>query len=406
MEKRRHPSGNPLGNTILISQGTLVLRVEIKRQPNDFHQLAPIWDDLLSRSSTNSLFLTHEWLSCWMTTYLRSYPLFLVLVFEDTRLVGIGPFYLQPRGYFGLITLRELRVLGAGEACPDHLDLLVDAQAAPEAARAIWHTLWRELRNEWDVIRCDAFDAHSTALAVFQKLSGDQPLCAASEVAEITACPFIPIEGDFRAVMNRLGSKTRYNAGKSRRILEEKGNLVFEACTREEDRAAFMSMLIDLHQRTWQARGLPGAFARPSFRQFHEMISQRFLAKGQLGLYVLRLDDTPLAATYGFDYCGVHYGYLMGMRTAVDPKVSMGHLIMAYMVEAVSERGCREFDMLRGDEPYKYHWTRFERRDLTVVFIRSSARSIIYLALRGIRQVVRAIVKRLIARPAEAASHS
>jgi CelD/BcsL family acetyltransferase involved in cellulose biosynthesis len=394
-----------LGRTILISQGRRVLRVEIKRNLSDFHQLEPAWDDLLGRGSAASPFLSHEWLACWLDCYLGHQPLILVLVYDDDRLVGIGPFYVQPRSHYGLITLRELRVLGTGEACPDHIDLPAEADSAPEVAAAIWQTLWGELGQEWDVIRCDAFDAHSRALAVFQKLAGDQPLCAASEVADITACPYVPLEGDFHSVMGKLGSKTRYNAGKSRRILEEKGTLVFEACRRDEDREAFMSTLIELHQRTWQARGLPGAFASPTFHRFHDLISQRFLAKGQLGLYVLRLDETPLAATYGFDYRGIHYGYLMGMKTAVNPKVSMGHLIMACMVEAVIGRGCREFDMLRGDEPYKYHWTHLERRDLTVVFIRSSVRSIVYLSLRGLRQVLRAVVKRITARSAEPPGH-
>lgn len=382
-----------------------MLRVEIKRNRGDFQNLESSWDELLEQSGAATPFLTHEWLSCWLECYQQNLPLVLVLVYEDMRLVGIGPFYVQPRGYFGLITLRELRVLGTGEVCPDHLDLLLDVHLAPEAAAAIWRALWTELRPEWDVIRFDAFRAQSVALASFQKLAGEQPLCAAAEIAEITACPFIPLDGDYHAVMAKLGSKTRYNAGKSRRLLEDKGRLVFESCSSEAQRPAFMQTLIELHQRNWEARGLPGAFARPTFRQFHELISQRLLAKGALGLYILRLDDTPLAATYGFDCRGVHYGYLMGMKTAVQPKVSMGHLIMACMVEAVIARGCREFDMLRGDEPYKYHWTQRERRDLTALFFQSSVRSITYLALRGIRQVLRAIIKRLTSRPPEPTDH-
>ncbi|MEW6050261.1 MAG: GNAT family N-acetyltransferase [Candidatus Zixiibacteriota bacterium] len=375
--------------------------IRVFRDIAAFNELAREWDGLLARCRRQPLFLTFDWLSVWLGVYLNRQPLLLLAVYREDKLVGLGPFYVQTRRHYGMVPLRELRILGSGEACPDHLDLLLDEGHAFEAAAAIWRYLWGPLTREWDVIRLDAMDAGSTALAIFRKQAGEEPRCAVAEIADITSCPYILLPNDAQTFMASLGSKTRYNVGKSRRMLEAKGNLHFEQCTRTDDLPRFMGTLVDLHQRAWQARGLPGSFASPSFRRFHELISERYFPKGQVGLFVLYLDETPLAATYGFDHRGVHYGYVMGMSTTVDPKVSMGHVVMAYMVEALTARGCREFDMLRGDEPYKYHWTSEERRDVTLQFFRSSNRSLFYLAVRSARKFARAVVKKMQSRPVD-----
>jgi len=80
------------------------------------------------------------------------------------------------------------------------------------------------------------------------------------------------------------------------------------------------------------------------------------LARGWLRLFVLRLDGKPAASLYGFRYGGVFYFYQSGFDPAYA-KHSVGLATMALSIKAAIEEGAEEYDLLRGDEDYKFHWT-------------------------------------------------
>jgi CelD/BcsL family acetyltransferase involved in cellulose biosynthesis len=71
------------------------------------------------------------------------------------------------------------------------------------------------------------------------------------------------------------------------------------------------------------------------------------------------------------------YYYLAGL----DPKYasySVGNLIIKYLLEICIDKGLKEYDMLRGDEPYKYQWTRNYRRNLEIRLISANLLSRFY----------------------------
>jgi CelD/BcsL family acetyltransferase involved in cellulose biosynthesis len=77
----------------------------------------------------------------------------------------------------------------------------------------------------------------------------------------------------------------------------------------------------------------------------------------------LSVGDDAIAAAYCFVYGGVAYFY----QTAYDPqwaRYGPGAAILAHAIKCAIEEGAREFDLLRGSEPYKLQWTHESRADL------------------------------------------
>src|SRR5262245_65719792 len=90
--------------------------VRLVQNSVDFARLRSEWNDLLSRSSADTIFLTWEWLSSWWECYAGpNDALHIVTVRENTgELIGIFPFYRQVRPWLPLSPIRTLRFIGDG----------------------------------------------------------------------------------------------------------------------------------------------------------------------------------------------------------------------------------------------------------------------------------------------------
>jgi CelD/BcsL family acetyltransferase involved in cellulose biosynthesis len=117
-----------------------------------------------------------------------------------------------------------------------------------------------------------------------------------------------------------------------------------------------------------------GAFAGARMQAFHHEVAQKFLARGWLKLHRLRLDGEARAAFYCFQLGARVYYYLSGFDQSVG-KFSPGNVMMAYAIQRAIADGAREFDLLRGDETYKYAWKAEDRTTQRLVLGHASLRS-------------------------------
>ncbi|MFQ3588450.1 MAG: GNAT family N-acetyltransferase, partial [Fimbriimonadaceae bacterium] len=116
-----------------------------------------------------------------------------------------------------------------------------------------------------------------------------------------------------------------------------------------------LEVFFDTHARRWRRRGLPGAFVGRRMRRFHEEWAAAADKRGLLRLSVLEVDGEPVGAVYAMRTQSTTFFYQSGF----DPRhrsVSPGSLLVAAAIRRAVEDGCRSFDFLRGDEPYKRRW--------------------------------------------------
>jgi CelD/BcsL family acetyltransferase involved in cellulose biosynthesis len=206
-------------------------------------------------------------------------------------------------------------------------------------------------------------------------------------------CPYVPLPGGWEEFTATLGKKLRSNIGYYRRLLAREFEVHWETVTNGELPDA-MADLFRLHQRRWRRRGLPGAFARPRARRFHEAVAQACLDRGWLRLHRLRLNGETRAALYCFSYHDKGYYYLGGFEPSFS-RYSLGTVLTAHAIEDAIARGAREFDFLRGDEPYKYTWKPIERQNLRLLLWKPSFPSLLTPHLNQAERAVEREAKRL-----------
>jgi CelD/BcsL family acetyltransferase involved in cellulose biosynthesis/glycosyltransferase involved in cell wall biosynthesis len=305
------------------------------------------WDDLVQQAGV-SIFQTFEWQTAWWKTFSSGRSLHTMLVWEGGRLVGIVPFFLEPKGIGGIRLFQRLRFVG----CVDSDYLTVIAQGGREelVARAVARHLVSGYRA-WDVLELEDVPEDSQATdALVRALV--QHGCTVTRRVHHT-CWRIPLLRSMKAYLDHLGSHKRKDLLYIARRLEREGGQVELIAERSEVDGA-INDLIALHQGQWVVKGQHGAFADPWTRAFHREVAQALHERGWLHLAFLRLNGDRVAGDYGFTYDGKVYIYLGGFdQRSKWARFSPGMVLHLKTIEGAIGAGMREYDLLRGSEPYK-----------------------------------------------------
>ena len=175
------------------------------------------------------------------------------------------------------------------------------------------------------------------------------------DVEREDVCPVVdlPVGGSMDDFLGTLGKKERHEIRRKVRRAEAVGDIALED---SPDPLADLEAFIELHQKKWGADGLfpdtqGGAQSRVLFRRLFELHGP----DGPLRLSFLTVGGQRIAAGVHFDSGDRFLYYNAGVdmdARHLSPGVVMVH---AYIARALAE-GVRQFDFLRGDEPYKYEW--------------------------------------------------
>lgn len=357
-----------------------------------FRRLAPAWAELLGSSPSDSLFLTWEWLFTWWKHLAASRRLAILTVCSEGRLVAIAPLAVRRAQWGRLAPFRSVEFLGSGLVGSDYLDLIVRSGWESFAAEALAAHLGRGRRMiDLTRIRRDRAAAWTCARAL--RARGWSWACRESAV-----CPHIDLRGmTWARYLESLGPAHRANLRRRLRALTA-SNPVFEQAQDEEQRRRLLASLMALHQLRWRGRGPSEAFEEPGLAAFHREFSALALQRGWLRLFVLHLDGKPVAALYGFLYKRVFYFYQSGF----DPdyaRRSVGLVAMGMTIRKAIEEEAAEFDLLHGDEDYKFLWARQAREIERLEIYPPRALGAVQRATNEAGRSVRRLVRRLWSRP-------
>jgi len=371
--------------------GEAPLRVQTIVDANEFAALKDEWSSLLEKSSSNSLFVSWEWLHTWWNHLRGDAKLALVTVRRDHELVAIAPFVSHGADLFGSPTLS---FLGEGRVGSDYLDVIVRHGAEDDAIPAIAE----QLRRTGATLRMSQLRITSSAgslLARELRLSG----CPVRAI-RTHRCPYIDLSaGSFEAYLRTLGSEHRYNFQRKLRRLESHHSLRFERVSTESRRVELLPVLFELHRQRWSERGGSDGLVGAEILEFHDELTRLALQRGWLRLFVLWLGDTPAATLYGFRYGHIFSFYQSGF----DPrfaKLSVGLVALGLAIQDAIEDGASEFDLLHGEEPYKFHWAKAARRLGRVHAFPNRPLGRVSWAMRGAADWARRGARRLLRRSA------
>jgi hypothetical protein len=336
----------------------------IVRTVNKIADLVPYklrWDELAG----DCPFRSWSWLSTWWRYYGAGFELNVFLVSDELtpcqteltcqsqlpapeNVVGILPAYIEDTPTRG----RVLRLLGDGEVCSEHLDLLCGVSRVTDVVGMLSRYLTTKADN-WDTIQITTLVESDRNLGqLIHELNTRRCPIYRRPGMNLWSIPLPTTWDDFLAMQSKSHRKQLRQL--KNRVLETSRAHWLEV----HDHASFTvawEELIDLHQRRRQRLGEPGCFASPAWANFHREVALDLLAAGRLRLSVLKLDGRPIAAEYHLAGQDATYAYQGG----IDPNYvanEPGQLSLILCLERAIAAGHKRFELLRGAEPYKPHW--------------------------------------------------
>lgn len=328
---------------------------------SQFQHLADEWNQLLWRSSANSIFLTWEWLATWWQHFQADQQLWIVTARhpQTNVLLGIVPLLIHQQKIKGLLTFRECRFFEDDHTAPDHLDFIIDKEYEDAILPPLLDFILAR-NNLWDTLRLSAFSSSSTALSILQAQLNPAEFIQSEEL-----CPLLDLPDSWEELHKSLPRNHRiHNDRRTRKLLREFPEQVdIQQVENATHLPAAMAHLLRLHNLIHSNNSAGTAFSSPAQQAFHLEIAERFLAKGWLRFYQLQVCGEPIAALYCFSYNNVVSFYQSGYDPAWG-KYSPGTQCMAHAIQRAIHEGAREFDFLRGNEAYKYRWNAQAHNDV------------------------------------------
>jgi len=345
----------------------------------EFRGLRDEWDALLEKSGAGSIFLTWEWMNSWWNNFRHASELYvLVGRGADGCLTGIAPLMKRTKKVFG-VTLRCIEFISSGdETTPDYLNFIMAEGCEDVFVREV--LAYIEVRRDWDIISLMAVSEDGNMLSRIRSVLGKRHDYA---IRSGGSCVFMELPKTWDEYVKKLSRKSRYNIMKKERDLASKCRLEFSVCDSATALNETIETLSELHRKRMLQKGISGSSITGGFWKFQKDVAGDFFAKGWLMIGLLKADGKIIACQYAYLYRNKLFHYQSGFDPAWR-KYSIGLISNAHMIQESIRRGLTEYDFLRGNEDYKYHWASRARACSDIIIASRNVRAKFFmLACRG-----------------------
>jgi CelD/BcsL family acetyltransferase involved in cellulose biosynthesis len=190
------------------------------------------------------------------------------------------------------------------------------------------------------------------------------PLLIKKHVSDV--CPYLPMGEQTEEVLLKIEAKQSLK--RKVRKLSEKGTLRFRHYSDPLEMEKAVFPLLEANLKRFDPLNLENRL--PLEKAFHLELLRRMGPEQMIRFAALELDNRSIAQHFGFGYKGVYYW----VKPAFDPlyaEYSPGRVLLYNLIEHAWKNGFREFDFLRGKEPFKINIAGQMRRVMMVKLYRS-----------------------------------
>jgi len=316
------------------------LRVEIADDPEILIDLAPWWN--AQSGPSESPFLRSEWFHTWAATRLLPDERLHVLIALD----GDEPVAALP------LVKRGMRARALSDGVSDAFDIV---QSGESGTPVLLEKLGRETH-----LLLDRVDSSSPLVDAVEREPGWR-------VQRRLESPYIDLTGGWDTLTERMGRNLKKNLRRGVRRLESLGELSIETMA-YTNITQVLDEAFDLEARGWKGRQGTAVADDERKLEFFRTFGDLAAGRGWLRLAVARLDGQMVAFNYDIEFGSRMYGILTSYDETLDPRCSLGSVLMSEVLEEAVSRGVESYEM-GGDSSneWKMMWTSKTRPRVDIV---------------------------------------
>lgn len=321
------------------TKGEVLLKLNVYDTLSAFEELQEEWNTLLKSSVNNRIFLTYEWQSLWWQAYHPGELWIIAVRNQENDLVGLAPWFIDSE--------KTVRGIGCVDVT-DYLDVIVHQDCVVDVYSALADFLNANTEQFERFDLCNIPSASPTLEHLPQLLEAHG---FEISVEQQEVCPVIDLPNEWEAYLGNLDKKQRHEI--RRKLRRASGdNIAWYIVDETHDINQELEIFLELMKSANQEKA--EFLQNEAHVNFFKRFTPVFFEKGWLQLAFITVDNEPAAAYLNFNYGNEIYVYNSGLNLEVGGVFSTGIVLMANLIRHAIENGYARFDMLRGNEEYKY----------------------------------------------------
>jgi CelD/BcsL family acetyltransferase involved in cellulose biosynthesis len=301
-----------------------------------FDSLASCWADPNHQLRWNPVFVLPTWLNVWWQEFKPEAEPYLISIRQGEKIIGIAPL---------LIKEDSASIIGSADVC-DYLDFIVTAGMEEDFFSTLLNDLRKKGVKHLDLGPLRPDSTVLTSLVGIAEKQGYDVVCQPEDVSLE-----IDLSATWDEYLATLDKKQRHEVRRKLRRLWETGTVEYRCLESDQASEDIMDTFLKLFVLSRQEKA---DFMTARMESFFRSLAKAMTEIGLLKYGILEVDKLPVAMTMGFDYDDTIYLY----NSAYDPQfnpLSVGVLSKALCIKKSIEEGKNKFDLLKGNEIYKYH---------------------------------------------------
>lgn len=301
------------------------------------------WQALADRGRRAEFFQTYEWVTIWLECFWQNRPIRFLFARENGKLTGLLPLLNDTNGERG--------------CCPRTLVLPVNPHARRSdllyvgGVEELLDPMITQLKHSHYPLRLRG------------TLRDDSPLAQEAHgfaqrhglhlfLRETSSCPVIHLDSSWTNYVASLSRHVRHEMQRKARRLEREGKVEFQVLNTLEDCDQGLQQVFQIEAASWKQADGSSFTADPKVGRFYSNLARRVAARGWLRIYLLLLNDQPVAHIFGVAYKDEYYA----LKTSYDSSfaaLSPGTVIFFHALRDACEQGIRIFDLLGEETRWK-----------------------------------------------------
>ena len=302
---------------------------------NNFENITSQWNQLIAQSLNPTIFLTSWWNQTWLKYFNDGSLIEIIEIYENEHLIGIAP-----------LSIKDNTVKFIGdEDLYDYRDFIV----IEGKEELFFEQLAKHLCSlPWKTIELNSIPANSPTLDYLPSIFESEKNKVDLHTENST--PTLLLADNWDTYLSQLSKKNRHELKRKMKRLESQTNYETHVCCGKEIHTSCLDNFFNLHKLSSEEKL---NFWNVKREKFFKSISQQLISQEMLVLHSLILNGKSVAAAF---IIKANQSFLL-YNSGFDPsfsQYSVGVLNTAFAIKNAIECEQKEFNFLKGKEPYKY----------------------------------------------------
>jgi hypothetical protein len=328
------------------------MKIEVISTIQGFFSLADQWNSLLKKSSTDRVYLTHEWFHCWWNAFGNDKRPLILLIKEKEQVMGIAPLLVAAVNYRNILKIKEVSFWG-NEVTP-HIDVICYPGSEQMVIEAIIEYLFKNT-VEWDVFKLAKISDNSRTYDILSKILNTRHVTF--KIDKSVQSPFLNINTDWETYYTTRTTKFRKGMRNKINRINKQGTCQVEKISDPRKLAEMLPVIYKISNRSWKQQVNACIHSDKKQAVFYRELTEIGGEKGWINLWLLKFNGEYIAFEYHLEYGGIIH-VLRGDYDETFKKISPGSCLEFYIIKHHFEQLKKiEYDFCGDNYQYMLNWT-------------------------------------------------